>query len=43
VERAAFGLGRQVDTMGECEGILVTANDAGEISVEELRVGTPPS
>ena len=40
VERAAFGLtGREVDEMGECEGILVTLHDDGSITVEELRLG----
>lgn len=40
VERAAFGLsGRQVEAMAECEGILVTMDDTGEISVEEIRGG----
>ena len=40
VERAAFGLtGREVDPMGECEGIAITLNDEGAIEIEELRVG----
>lgn len=40
VERAAFGLtGREVAPMRECEGILVTRDDDGGISVEELRLG----
>jgi phosphohistidine phosphatase SixA len=44
VERAAFGLtGQSVDAMGECEGILVTRDDDGTISVEELRVDPAPS
>jgi phosphohistidine phosphatase SixA len=39
VERAAFGLtGREVEPMGELEGILITQDDAGAISVEELRL-----
>ena len=44
VERAAFGLsGQQVEAMAECEGILVTLDDAGELSVEEIRVGRSAS
>jgi phosphohistidine phosphatase SixA len=44
VERAAFGLtGQSVDAIGECEGILVTRDDDGTISVEELRVDPAPS
>lgn len=40
VERAAFGLtGREVAPMRECEGILVTRDDEGDISVLELRLG----
>ena len=40
VERAAFGLtGRPVEPMAECEGILVSVDDAGTISVDELRLG----
>ncbi|MGH2629501.1 MAG: histidine phosphatase family protein [Actinomycetota bacterium] len=39
VERAAFGLtGVEVGPFGECEGILVRRDDAGTITVEELRV-----
>ena len=42
VERAAFGLtGVEVDPFAECEGILVSQDEAGTISVEELRLGTP--
>lgn len=42
VERAAFGLtGQQVSAMAECEGILVTQDDHGAISVTELRVERP--
>ncbi len=37
VERAAFGLtGREVEPMGECEGILIT-RDEGRLVVDELR------
>jgi phosphohistidine phosphatase SixA len=40
VERAAFGLtGREVEPMGECEGILSTLQDDGSIAVDELRLG----
>jgi phosphohistidine phosphatase SixA len=39
VERAAVGLtGRDVEPMRELEGILITRNDDGSISVEELRL-----
>ena len=42
VERAAFGLtGREPDPMAECEGLLVTLDEGGSLSVEELRL--PPS
>jgi phosphohistidine phosphatase SixA len=38
VERAAQGLtGREVAPMAECEGILVTIGDEGQVTVEELR------
>jgi phosphohistidine phosphatase SixA len=41
VERAAFGLsGVEVAPFAECEGILVTQQDDGEFSVEELRAGS---
>ena len=41
-ERAAFGLtGVEVEPFAECEGILVSQDEAGTISIEELRVGTP--
>jgi len=39
VERAAEGLGFEVAPMAECEGILVTQHDDGQIEVEELRRG----
>jgi phosphohistidine phosphatase SixA len=39
VERAAFGLtGREVDAMRECEGVLVTRDDDGHVTVDELRL-----
>ena len=42
VERAAFGLtGREVEPMGELEGILVVQAPGGELEVTELR-RTPP-
>jgi phosphohistidine phosphatase SixA len=38
VERAAFGLtGREVEPMRELEGILITQEDDGSISIQELR------
>ena len=40
VERACLGLtGREIEPLGECEGILVTRNDDGSLEVEELRIG----
>ena len=40
VERAAFGLtGEQVGPMAECEGILISLDEDGSISVRELRRG----
>jgi phosphohistidine phosphatase SixA len=42
VERAAFGLtGSEVGAFRECEGILVTRDDAGVIEVSELRLPDP--
>ena len=42
VERAADGLtGRAVAPMSECQGLLITIDDAQEIQIEELRLGTP--
>jgi phosphohistidine phosphatase SixA len=39
VERAALGLtGREVEPMRECEGLLITLRDDGDIEVEELRL-----
>jgi phosphohistidine phosphatase SixA len=39
VERAALGLtAREVEPMGECEGILITLQDDGSITVDELRL-----
>jgi phosphohistidine phosphatase SixA len=42
VERAAAGLaGREVAPMRECEGLLITRNDDGRISLAELRLPVP--
>jgi phosphohistidine phosphatase SixA len=42
VERAAFGLtGDETGAMRECEGILVTLDDDGTLSVEEIRLNGP--
>ena len=42
VERTALGLtGREVEPMHECEGLLVTLHDDGNIEVEELRLPGP--
>ena len=42
VERAAFGLtGREIAPLSECEGIMVTRHDDGQITVEELRLPPP--
>ncbi len=39
VEHAALGLtGREIAPLRECEGVLVTLGDDGEIDVEELRL-----
>jgi phosphohistidine phosphatase SixA len=39
VERAGFGLvGREFEPMRECEGLLITRDDDGRITVEELRL-----
>ena len=39
VERAASGLvGREVEPFRECEGILLSVDDGGHESVEELRI-----
>lgn len=44
VERAAEGLtGDVVAPMGECEGLLLTSDGPGTITVEELRIGTGPA
>jgi len=43
VEAAAFGLsGMEVAPMAECEGILVSLEADGTVSVEELRVRRAP-
>jgi phosphohistidine phosphatase SixA len=40
VEAAALGLtGAEVAPMGECEGILITMDGGGVVSVTELRIG----
>ena len=42
VERAAFGLtGREIAPLSECEGVMVTRHDDGQITVEELRLPPP--
>jgi len=42
VERAAFGLtGREIAPLSECEGVMVTRRDDGQITVEELRLPPP--
>jgi phosphohistidine phosphatase SixA len=39
VERAVFGLtGRDVAPMAECEGVLITRDDDGVLTVQELRL-----
>jgi phosphohistidine phosphatase SixA len=39
VERAALGLvGREVEPMRECEGLLITRDDDGRLTVDELRL-----
>jgi phosphohistidine phosphatase SixA len=39
VERAALGLtGKEIEPIGECEGLLVTQRDDGVLEVEELRL-----
>ena len=39
VERGAFGLtGREIEPLGECEGILLTLADDGTLTLEELRL-----
>ena len=42
VERSAFGLtGREIAPLSECEGVMVTRHDDGQITVEELRLPPP--
>jgi phosphohistidine phosphatase SixA len=42
VERAALGLtGHEVEPMHECEGLLITLRDDGDIEVDELRLPGP--
>jgi phosphohistidine phosphatase SixA len=42
VEHAVFGLtGREIEPLGECEGVLLTQQDDGAITVGELRLGAP--
>lgn len=43
VERAAEGLGRPVEPMRECEGILVTEHGDGRIELAELRLPPNPA
>lgn len=44
VEHAAEGLtGEVVAPMAECEGLLLSLDERGEITVEELRIGTDPA
>ena len=39
VERGAFGLtGREIEPLRECEGILLTVDDHGALTLEELRL-----
>jgi phosphohistidine phosphatase SixA len=41
VERAAFGIaGMEVASMRECEGLMITRDDLGRTTVEELRLDT---
>ena len=43
VERAAAGLvGRTVEPMRECEGLLITRADDGSLTVDELRLPADP-
>ncbi len=38
VERAALGLGREIEPVRECEGVLITRDDEGRITIDELRL-----
>ena len=38
VERAALGLGREIESVRECEGVLITRDDEGRITIDELRL-----
>jgi phosphohistidine phosphatase SixA len=43
VERAALGLvGREVEPMRECEGLLIKRDDDGKLTFDELRLGGTP-
>jgi phosphohistidine phosphatase SixA len=43
VERAALGLlGREVEPMRECEGVLIVRADDGSIAIDELRLAGDP-
>ena len=40
IEHGVFGLaGREIEPLGECEGVLLTLGDDGSVAVEELRLG----
>lgn len=40
VERAAFGLtGHEIAPLRECEGIVVSRDEEGAVTIEELRLG----
>jgi phosphohistidine phosphatase SixA len=42
IERGTFALtGREIEPLGECEGIFVTRHDDGSFTVGELRLGSP--
>jgi hypothetical protein len=39
IERAVLGLtGRELEPLGECEGVLLTQEDDGHIEIQELRL-----
>jgi phosphohistidine phosphatase SixA len=40
IEHGVFGLvGREIEPLGECEGVLLTLDDGGSVAMEELRLG----
>lgn len=42
IEHGVFGLvGREIEPLGECEGVLLTLDADGTVAVEELRLGAP--